>query len=165
MKVPDPQSHFPRRSGKRKGKIGAVRHPLKLAPVIVLLAALLVLGSLDRTSEAGAPRTTAPESQNWREHLQPAGPPVTVRVTPGQGGTLRSPDGQVTVTFPPGAVSEAVDAAFTPLQRWTWGAPGQRVVTMFELKASTAASGALSSSSPGTWRWCSSSRQTTTKQS
>lgn len=63
--------------------------------------------------------------------------PVTARITPEGGGAVASADGRIVITFPSGAVREAVDVSYTPLQPWTWGASGMRVIDMFQLKASS----------------------------
>ena len=59
-----------------------------------------------------------------------------------RGGSVTFPDGMVTVTLSSGAVAKDIDLAFTPLERWSWGASGMRVVNMFELKAVDVGTGA-----------------------
>ncbi|MBI2854647.1 MAG: hypothetical protein HYX87_06995 [Chloroflexi bacterium] len=57
-----------------------------------------------------------------------------------EGGTITSADGRITVSLPSGALSEAAEVSFTPLQKDAWGVDGKRVVDMFELKATASAS-------------------------
>lgn len=66
-------------------------------------------------------------------------PAATANVTAAGGGTVTSPDGRVTITFPPGAVPADVTVAFTPLARLTNQVQtNQKALRAFSVQARTA---------------------------